>query len=158
MVTSKLYSPDATSHHAMSHRSTSHLWVPHPMRHLHIAGPNVLRGFHRCDCPIEKAFSEITAKFQFIWCGKYFYVFLLNKNCFLGLKPWPDAFLPWSPPKIDDKISDLTSFFKFTMRLRELWGFPPISLIVKEKTLLTCNFLQNKKRERRPKGATFSFI
>jgi hypothetical protein len=37
-------------------------------------------------------------------------------------------------------------------------GVSPISLIAKEKTLLTCDFLQNKKRERRPKGATFLFI
>ncbi len=49
---------------------------------LHIAGPNPLKGFHSCDCPIEKAFPRISAKFQFKSCKNYFYIFCFKKIAF----------------------------------------------------------------------------
>ncbi len=47
---------------------------------FHIAGPNPLKGFCCCDCPIEKAFLRISVKFQFKRCGNYFYIFCLRKS------------------------------------------------------------------------------
>ncbi len=48
---------------------------------LHIAGPNLLKGFHRCDCPSEK-FSHKSPEFLLKRCVTLCLRFLLKKIAF----------------------------------------------------------------------------